>query len=166
LNIDRNEAIQEFKKVIRAWNSYIPDWKKLFPEKQFSHCEGTDGNMICDPDPFTELMQVDMGILMRSVEQYNSDNRNVFGFLPLMARLSPCQLGALNAQSFVERMNSCGKLLVDDKRSKMKHSMIDKLVVLRMNRSFMEYCREKGKMKKIIVVDLSESKNSEQSTKK
>ena len=101
-------------------------------------------------------MQVDMGILMRSMEQYNSDNRNEFGFLPLMTRLSPCQLGALNAQSFVERMNSCGKMLVGLKRSNMKHDMIDTLVVLRMNRGFMEHCREKGKMKKIVIVDLND----------
>mmetsp|Transcript_21943 Transcript_21943/g.25367 ORF Transcript_21943/g.25367 Transcript_21943/m.25367 type:complete len:81 (-) Transcript_21943:1719-1961(-) len=79
----------------------------MFPKEKFSHYEQEDGTEICDPDPFTELMQVDMGILMRSMEQYNSDNRNEFGFLPLMTRLSPCQLGALNAQSFVERMKSC-----------------------------------------------------------
>lgn len=64
LIIDRNEAIKEFKTVIRAWSSYIPDWKTLYPEKVFSHYEGNDGIMICDPDPFTELMTVDMGILM------------------------------------------------------------------------------------------------------
>ena len=141
----------------------------MFPKEKFSHYEQEDGTEICDPDPFTELMQVDMGILMRSMEQYNSDNRNEFGFLPLMTRLSPCQLGALNAQSFVERMNSCGKMLVGLKRSNMKHDMIDTLVVLRMNRGFMEHCREKGKMTKIVIVDLKDLTQNEvvaQSTKK
>ena len=164
LNIDKNEATLEFKKVIRKWGAYVPDWKQLFPEQAFSHYEGENGNVICDPDPFTELMQIDMGVLMRRMEQHNSDNRNMFGFLPLMTRLSPCQLGALNAQSFVERMNSCGKLLVGEKRTRMKHDMIDKLVVLRMNRTFMEYCREKGNMAKIVIMALSETEQTAQST--
>ena len=70
-----------------------------------------------------------------------------------MCRLSPCQLGALNAQSFVERMNSCAKLIVSDKRTNLNHGLIDKLVVLRMNQKFMIYCRGKNsKMKKVTKV--------------
>ena len=57
--------------------------------------------------------------------------------------LSPCQLGALNAQSFVERMNSCAKLIVGEKRTNLRHELIDKLVILRMNLKFMIYCRGK-----------------------
>ena len=57
--------------------------------------------------------------------------------------LSPFQLGALNAQSFVERMNSCAILIVGEKRTKLKHEFIDKLVILRMNHKFMIYCRGK-----------------------
>ena len=52
----------------KKWSNYAPDWKALFPKKKFSHCEQEDGIEICDPDPFAELMQVDMGILMRSME--------------------------------------------------------------------------------------------------
>ena len=61
----------------------------------------------------------------------------------MMCRLSPCQLVALNAQSFVERMNSCAKLIVGEKRTGLKHELIDKLVILRMNLKFMIYCRGK-----------------------
>ena len=90
---------------------------------------------------------------MKVIEHYNKEKSNVFGYLPMMCRLSPCQLGALNAQSFVERMNSCAKLIVGEKRTKLKHEFIDKLVILRMNHKFMIYCRGKhgsiGKVKKV-----------------
>ena len=82
-----------------------------------------------------------MYVLMQHIERYNSDNKNELGYIPLMARLSPCQLGALSAQSFVERMNSCAKLLILPTLSRMKHDLSNKLVILKMNREFMEYCR-------------------------
>ena len=37
-------------------------------------------------------------------------------------------------------MNSCAKLIVGEKRTKLKHEFIDKLVILRMNHKFMIYC--------------------------
>ena len=63
----------------------------------------------------------------------------------IMSRNSerPCQLGALNAQSFVECMNSCAKLIVSEKWTYLRHELIDKLVILRMNLKFMIYCRGK-----------------------
>ena len=61
--------------------------------------------------------------------------------LPMICRLSPCQLEALNAQSFVERMNLCAKLIVGEKRTRLNHELIDKLVTLCMNLKFMIYCR-------------------------
>ena len=90
------------------------------------------------------------------IERHNKENNNVFGYLHMMCRLSPCQLGALNAQSFVERVNSCAKLIVSDKRTSLKHELIDKLVILRMNLKFMIYCQGKngsiGKVKTILNV--------------
>ena len=71
----------------------------------------------------------------------------------MMCHLAPCQLGALNDQSFVEQMNSCAKLIVSEKRTRLNHELIDKLVVLRMNLKFMIHCRGKnsniGKVKKV-----------------
>ena len=87
------------------------------------------------------------------IERHNKENNNVFGYLHMMCRLSPCQLGALNAQSFVERVNLCAKLIVSDKQTSLKHELIDKLVILRMNLKFMIYCRGKngsiGKVNKL-----------------
>ena len=45
------------------------------------------------------------------------------------------------------------KLIVSDKRTSLKHELIDKLVILRMNLKFMIYCRGKngsiGKVNKV-----------------
>ena len=44
---------------------------------------------ICELDPFEDLIDIDTTHLMQNIEQYNSDNANVFGYLPMMCRLSP-----------------------------------------------------------------------------
>jgi len=40
-------------------------------------------------------------------------------------------------------MNSAGKNIVTNFRGSLKPEMIDKLVCLRVNKNFMEFCREK-----------------------
>ncbi len=59
-----------------------------------------------------------------------------FGYLPMMAVAT---LGALNAESFCERVLSCVKLVVSDLHVSLKAEEIRMLVMLRMNREFMEY---------------------------
>ena len=59
-----------------------------------------------------------------------------FGYLPMMAVAT---LGALNAESFCERVLSCVKLVVSDLHVSLKAQEIRMLVMLRMNREFMEY---------------------------
>ena len=61
-----------------------------------------------------------------------------FGYLPMMAVAT---LGALNAESFCERVLSCVKLVVSDLHLSLKAEEIRMLVMLRMNREFMEYMR-------------------------
>ena len=61
-----------------------------------------------------------------------------FGYLPMMAVAT---LGALNAESFCERVLSCVKLVVSDLHVRLKAEKIRMLVMLRMNREFMEYMR-------------------------
>lgn len=139
--------------MIKKWWKWIPDWKTLFPEKDFPTTPDVTGMDICEPDSFKDLIDIDMTRLMRRIEQYNSDNVNIFGYLPMMCRLSPCQLGALNAQSFVERMNSCVKLVLGKKRTRLRHDLIDKLVVLQINRNFMDYCRKTGSIARVAEVE-------------
>ena len=68
-----------------------------------------------EPVPFEGLVNIDMSFLMKRTERHNKENKNVCGCLPMMCRLSPFQGEALNAQSFVERMNSRGKATFGDK---------------------------------------------------
>jgi len=61
-----------------------------------------------------------------------------FGYWPMMAVAT---LGALNADSFCERVLSCVKLVVSDLHVSLKAEEIRMLVMLRMNREFMDYMR-------------------------
>ena len=61
-----------------------------------------------------------------------------FGYLAMM---TVATLGALNAESFCERVLSCVKLVVSDLHVSLKPKEIRMLVMLRMNRDFMEYMR-------------------------
>jgi hypothetical protein len=61
-----------------------------------------------------------------------------FGYLPMM---TVATLGALNAESFCERVLSCVKLVVFDLHVRLKSEEIRILVMLRMNHGFMEYMR-------------------------
>ncbi len=61
-----------------------------------------------------------------------------FGYLPMMA---VAVLAALNAESFCERVLSCVKLVVSDLHVSLKADDIRMLVMLRMNREFLEYMR-------------------------
>ena len=61
-----------------------------------------------------------------------------FGYLPMM---TVSTLGVLNAESFCERVLSCVKLVVSDLHVSLKAEEIRILVMLRMNREFMEYMR-------------------------
>ena len=61
-----------------------------------------------------------------------------FGYLPMM---TVGTLGSLNTESFCERDLSCLKLVVSDLHVRLKADEIRMLVILRMNREFMEYMR-------------------------
>ena len=62
-----------------------------------------------------------------------------FGYLSMM---SVTTLGVLNAESFCESVLSSVKLVVSDLHVSLKPSEIRMLVMLRMNRGFMEYKRK------------------------
>ena len=121
----------EFKTVLKACRLVMPTskvpWKALYkhlPE---------------EPDTFDDLMTLDVKPLMDNLEKVNAENNNCFGYLPLMASCSKCQLGALNSQSFAERINSVANLIVTVTRGDLDPVLVNKLVMLRMNKTFMEF---------------------------
>ena len=74
---------------------------------------------------------------MKAVQKHSTERKKgKYDLLIDMCRNSRCQLGALASQSFAERMNSVGNLLVTDKRNKLGKDLLNKLVVLHMNRDF------------------------------
>ena len=52
------------------------------------------------------------------------------------------QIGALNAESFAERVNSGAKMILTTLNSNLSDEDIEKFVVLLMNRNFMSYMRK------------------------
>jgi hypothetical protein len=80
-----------------------------------------------------------------------------FGYLSMMAVAT---FGALNAESFCERVLSCVKLVVSDLHVSLKAEEIRMLVMLRMNRGFMEYMRSSNG-----VTQTLHCRNSEQLTR-
>lgn len=59
-----------------------------------------------------------------------------------MASCCKAQIGALNAESYTERVNSIGKLMMTDDSTQLGDDLLNKLVTLRMNSGFMEHMRD------------------------
>ena len=104
-------------------------------------------------DVYDNLWGIDMRILMDHLIERNGINR-IFGYLPEMCKNSPCQLGALTSESFSERMISAANLLVTTHSLHLDHDHIDKVVVLRMNKRFMERVRRKEAFTSITFKDV------------
>ena len=67
--------------------------------------------------------------------------REKYGFLPLMASCSEGEIGALNAESFSERILSTAADVMTKGNTLLGDEELEMLVVLRMNRDFMEFMR-------------------------
>ena len=66
--------------------------------------------------------------------QYTELREEEYGYFLAMAG---CQLGQLPAESFCERTISVANLLLNDKNTELSPDMVEKCVVLRMNRKYM-----------------------------
>ena len=130
--LDKQAAKIEFKSAIAQWTEWDVPWSILYPNNKFETF-----------NLYTELMDLNMKVLLDFATKYSESNDLCFGLLPLMCKVSKCQLGALMSQSFAERMNSRGKLIVTENRTCLKHSTLEKLVVLKMNKMFIKHCRQK-----------------------
>ncbi len=126
---DTINAAVEYKRVFKNWVKYRPPWEKLFP--------GITGFDLID-----DLMFLDIGVVYLHILKTEDPDRSKFGFLPLLASCSSGQLGALNAESFAERIISAVNLTMTDGRTVLDDSILDSLVVLRMNRDFMTFMRK------------------------
>ena len=128
---------------MKKWKQYQPDYKKLFPG-----IIKTNENL----DLIDDLLVLDMKPILEDIISKNKDGQ--YGYIPLMMSCSSGQLGALNAESFAERINSAAKILVTNRRTRLSDEMIDMLVMLRMNRDFMKWVRENKNIKKTVITGI------------
>ena len=117
---------EEAHRCFKVWRRHQIGWVKEFPEENLSH-----------PLDMSDLMALDIGPMYRKLEQ-----EKVYGYLPLMAGCSTGQIGALNAESFCERTLSCASNVLTEGNTLLGDEELEMLVVLRMNRRFMEFMRQ------------------------
>ena len=84
---------------------------------------------------------MDVGKIIRAIMKEDPTQEH-YGYLPVMATASKASIGALLASSFCERINSAANIILHDGNLSLSEREINKLVVLRVNRRFMEYMRK------------------------
>ncbi|KAG8466564.1 hypothetical protein KFE25_007943 [Diacronema lutheri] len=85
-------------------------------------------------------MRLPIGVFYNKITAAAGSFAN-YGYIPLMASCSAGQIGALGAESFCERVLSAANLVLDESNTCLKSTTIEMLVLLRINRDFMEYMR-------------------------
>ena len=123
---------KEAKKVLKNFRKFVQkfDFSQVYPEfKTGQQLHLFYDLMPLNPGPIYEWMKEKDPQMVR------------FGLIPLMAQGSLGFLGALSAQAFCERMNSCAKDVMTDAHTLMDPVELEMAVCLRMNRKFMEYMR-------------------------
>jgi hypothetical protein len=86
----------------------------------------------------TNMFKVYSDMLRSESLRMQKDKSGKFGYLSMM---EVATLGSLTTESFCDRVLSCVKLVVSDLHVCLKAEEIRMLVMLRMNREFMEYMR-------------------------
>jgi len=87
--------------------------------------------------------QLNLGYVYKQIEKLDTDKR-AQGWLPLMASSSGGQIGALCAESFCEHIFAEANDMCHDGNALLDTEEINMLVVLRMNREFIQHmCRER-----------------------
>ena len=86
-------------------------------------------------------MNLDIGKVYTTIEALDP-GRAQLGWIPAMASSSVGQLGALSAESYCERVLSCANNVVTKGNSLLSDDELEMIVVLRMNREFMQFMRE------------------------
>ena len=93
-------------------------------------------------DIFKDLMRLNPGKVYQRLEK-TDEGRQKYGLIPQMAGGSKGCIGFLPAASFCEQVNSVAKDVMTDAHTLMGVEALEMLVVLRINRNFMEYMRSK-----------------------
>jgi hypothetical protein len=112
------------KAAAAAWAKAAINWQETFPEADLP---SGALNLMAD------LLRLNPGAAYKRFEKDGA-----YGWIPSMAL---CQLGAVNAESFCERVFSCAKKVLPEGRTLLSSEELEMVVILRMNEAFMEYMR-------------------------
>jgi hypothetical protein len=107
-------------------------WKLLFPDPKYGI--GLKGSFWQE-----KLYDVHLGPIWSVLAKLNADGR--FGFFLELAKHSWANVYKLQASSFVERVNSAGKIVFNEKNLKLKPDKVEKRVLLRMNRKWVSHMK-------------------------
>lgn len=123
----------EFEKV-------YPQYKQLTRKTNWHQYAEIDGDSI---DILEDLVDADMLAFYRTINEaeqkrVEAGQTKLYGLLPAIAS---CRLGALNSESFCERVISCANNVVSKMHTHLTPSKIAAIVFLRMNKDFIEYVR-------------------------
>ena len=134
VELDTAAAMKEYDDIIFKYAQWKFPWRQVYEKKDTEAMGCQPGEKL---DTIDHLIKADVEKMMKAVQVESTERRKgKFDLLIDMCRNSRCQLGALASQSFAERMNSVGNLLVTDKRTKLGKEILNKLVVLHMNKDF------------------------------
>ena len=125
---DRQHYETEFDRVHKNFMA------ARFDPAVFRYIDGHRPSNPAQPNILTDGLRIDMVDWFRQLEEAKVD----YGYLP---RLATSVLAAPPASSFCERMNSAAKIILQAGCAQLGDQELHWLVVLRMNRSFMERFR-------------------------
>ena len=158
-----SECNNEFDTCFKKWRRYykVINWYDVFPN--FDKGTSPPFDLIDDMPP------LDVGpFYMSLLENSHSGKHPNFGFIPLMAISSQYNIGALNAESFCERIISAGNLVMTDGNTLLNDNELEMLILLRINRDFMIFMREKyahiskQNFKQTIITEEQKNDNNDQ----
>lgn len=124
------EIEDEFTAAWNEWSLLEVDWKAFYPDDI-----PTD---TLDIDCISHLMKVDIGVVMRLLKK---DKK--YGLIPVLAGGCMGQIGALNSESFCERILSQASLILDEGNTLMTDEVVEMLTVLRMSSEFMLFMSDR-----------------------
>ena len=88
-------------------------------------------NDVAVHDQFTHLKDLDLWSFM--VDTCERNEKGVHGHSQDMCCGSKRQLGSVGSETFAERMNSAGNLVVKENCTRLADDIIDEMIALRMN---------------------------------
>ena len=106
----------------------------MFPHLKATKKEGEPLDLVED------LMKLDMGVLYNHIEKMDT-GKQLYGWIPAMASCSIGQIGALSAESYCERVLSCSNNVITKGNTLLGDEELEMIVVLRLNREFMQFMR-------------------------